>query len=542
MGKIKNTRFHVRLPIILALVVSAGFLFASLKQGNQPNKPNLASSYHKFANILQYVNQYYVDTVDTEELVETAITKMLEELDPHSVYIPPKEVELNKSQLTGNFFGIGIEFNIMRDTIYVVSPLTGGPSEKLGVRAGDRIVEVDGENVAGIGVTNRKVMEVLRGEKGTKVVVGINRNGKRLDFNIIRDKIPQNSVETAYMVNDKTGYIKVSRFSATTYDEFKAGLDSLTDKGMNRLVLDLQGNPGGYMEMAIRMADEFLNKDKLVVYTKGKVERHNQRIYSSAKGVFEKGSLIVLIDEGSASASEIVSGAIQDNDRGLIVGRRSFGKGLVQWPIPLNDGSELRLTISRYYTPSGRSIQKPYEKGLHDYYMDKANRFAHGEYFHADSIHLNDSLKYKTLKGRTVYGGGGIMPDYFVPLDTAYSSAYFNELVFYSNAFREYSINFYEKNEKKLKKMPFSDFMASYEVSDKVLDDLVKAGKKHDVEFDEDGFNKSKKSLKLRFKAEIARRNYGNWAFYPVINELNESFQRAMGLFDEADELAQGSD
>ncbi|BDD04046.1 S41 family peptidase [Aureibacter tunicatorum] len=539
MGKNNNSKFHIRLPLILAIGLVAGILIGAKIGGNEPNKPNLQSSIHKFANIMNYINKAYVDTVDTEDLVEVAITKMLEKLDPHSVYISPKEVELNKPQLTGEFSGIGIEFNVLQDTIYVVSPLSGGPSEKLGIRPADRIVDVDGENVAGIGITTRRVVELLRGKKGSTVKVGIKRKGvdETLYFNIVRDKIPQHSVDATYMIDDEIGYVKISRFSATTYDEFKESLTTLQGEGMKKMVLDLRGNPGGYMDKAVKIADEFLSDGKLIVYTKGKERRYNNSFHSRNKGSFEHGSLIVLIDEGSASASEIVSGAMQDNDRALVVGRRSFGKGLVQMPIPLNDGSELRLTISRYYTPSGRSIQKPYGEEVDDYYGDRASRFEHGEFFHVDSIKLNDSLKYSTVHGRTVYGGGGIMPDYFVPLDTTGNSSYYLKLL-YSGSVVEFINGYYNKNEKKLKKMEYETFLNNFEITDKMMGQLVKVGEDHDVPMDEKGLEKSDDLVKLALKAQIARRLWGSSAYYQIINDENEILQQALKLFPEADELA----
>ncbi|GJM61129.1 peptidase S41 [Persicobacter diffluens] len=516
--------------------LAAGILIGATMAGNESPKNNsLISSIHKFSNIVSYIQRDYVDEVDTEDLVETAIAKMLEKLDPHSVYIAAKDLELSKSQLEGKFYGIGIEFNILRDTLYVVAPLSGGPSEKLGIRSGDKIVEVDGENVASTGISNRDVINILRGEKGTKVSVKIYRKNapELLAFDIIRDKIPQNSVDVSYMVDDEIGYLKVSRFSATTYQEFYEAMKSLKEQGMTKLILDLQGNPGGYMDRAVNMVDEILKDGDMIVYTKGKEKRYNVQYVAKRKGMFEEGKVIVLLDEGSASASEIVSGAIQDNDRGLVIGRRSFGKGLVQMPIPLNDGSELRLTISRYYTPSGRSIQKPYDKEhMEDYYMDRINRYEHGEFFHADSIKMNDSLKYETAHGRIVYGGGGIMPDYFVPLDTTMHSNYFTKL-FYSNALREYTIKYYEKNQNKLKSMDYQDFKTNFEVSDAMLKDLVKTAKELDVAYNEEEFEISKPLIKLRIKAQLARSVWDNEGFFPIFNETNEVFQQALKIMED---------
>ncbi len=408
MNKKKNSDFQIRLPLLLTIAVAAGILIGATMADGSSSQNNLISGYLKFKEILTYVQRDYVDEVDTDELVETAINRMLEKLDPHSVYIPAKDLELAKSQLDGEFEGIGIEFQVIKDTIYVVSPLSGGPSEEVGLNSGDKIVKVDDEVVAGVGVDNRKVFELLRGKKGTEVEVGIKRKGvdDLLSFTIVRDKIPQESVDASYMIDDEIGYIKVSRFAATTYEEFHEALKKLDSLGMKKLVLDLQDNPGGYMDRAINMADELLSGNDMIVYTEGKQPRYNSEARAYREGIFENQPIIVLINEGSASASEIVAGALQDNDRALIVGRRSFGKGLVQMPIPLDDGSELRLTISRYYTPSGRSIQKPYEEGAKKYGEDILERFEHGELINPDSIHFDDSLKYETSKGRTVYGGG----------------------------------------------------------------------------------------------------------------------------------------
>ena len=508
--------------------------------GGDNSTNNLISSYLKFKDILTYVQRDYVDEVDTDELVEIAITKMLEELDPHSVYIPAEELKMAKADLEGEFEGIGIEFNIFKDTIYVVSPLSGGPSEAVGLMSGDKIVKVDGETVAGTGIDNRDVMELLRGPKGSTVEVSVKRRNakKLLDFTITRDKIPQESVEASYMVDDEIGYIKISRFAATTYDEFREALSELKSEGMSRMILDLRGNPGGYLDRAVNIADEMLSDNKLIVYTEGKQPRYNTEARAYKDGLFEENPVIVLIDEGSASASEIVAGALQDNDRGLIVGRRSFGKGLVQMPVPLDDGSELRLTISRYYTPSGRSIQKPYGGGHEEYSQDLYNRFQHGEMFTKDSIHFNDSLKYETTKGRIVYGGGGIMPDYFIPLDTSRNIGnFFSELIT-TNVFREYTLLYYETNKERLEKMSYEKYYNDFEVTDRMLGDLVKMAKDAGIEYNEKEFEESVSLLKSRVKAWVGRSAWGNDAFYQIIYQDNEIFQRALELFDEAEELA----
>ncbi len=541
MSKTNNSEFHIRLPILLTLAVAAGILIgATMADDNSSPKNDLISSITKLKEILTYVERDYVDEVNTDELVETAINTMLEKLDPHSVYIPAEELKLSKAELEGEFDGIGIEFNIYRDTIYVVAPLSGGPSEKVGLMSGDRIVKVDGEDVAGTGIDNQKVFKILRGPKGSEVKIDIKRKGNKelLNFTIVRDKIPQNSVDVGYMVDNEVGYIKVSRFAATTYDEFKKELEKLEGQGMKKLILDLQGNPGGYMDRAINIADEFLSDNKMIVYTEGKQLRYNTEARAYRKGDFETQPLIVLIDQGSASASEIVAGALQDNDRALIVGRRSFGKGLVQLPISLSDNSELRLTISRYYTPSGRSIQKSYANGIEDYSMDLVNRYKHGELFSSDSITFNDSLKYKTTKGRIVYGGGGVMPDFFVPIDTTAGRSEYLTKLFTTNTLREYTLLYYEGHKKELEKMDYQDYFKNFEVNNDMLNKLVKMATDAGVKYNTEDFDKSKNLIKNNIKALIARSVWDSQGFYPILNQTNESFQEALGLFAEAEKLA----
>ena len=539
MEKIKNSKFQIRLPIILTIGIAAGIMIGATFAGPEQAASNFMKSVLKFREVMSLIDRSYVEDVDTDEMVENAVTKMLENLDPHTVYVSAKDVELSNSDLKKEFEGVGIEFNIFRDTIVVLAPLSGGPSEKVGLLAGDKIVTVDGETVAGIGITNRGVIDRLRGKKGTKVDVGIKRqrNSELLDFTIIRDKIPQYSVDAGYMVDDEIGYIKVSRFSETTYDEFKEKLTYLVDKGMKKLIVDLQGNPGGYMDRAVNISDELIANNAMIVSQEGKEPRANAEYRAYRNGLFEEGPVIVLINEGSASGSEIVAGAVQDNDRGLIVGRRSFGKGLVQSMFRLSDGSELRLTIARYYTPSGRSIQKPYENGLSAYNKDFHTRVEHGELFHADSIKFNDTLKYQTAKGRTVYGGGGIMPDYFIPLDTSWDSRYYYKLR-NNNVVREYALNFFQKNENKLKNMKFSQFLDEFEIDDKMVKDLVELGDKLGVKYDEEGYNRSEVLIKTIAKASIARNVWGRESYVPVINDINVIFQEALSLFDEAETLA----
>lgn len=535
----KNTKAQIRLPLFLALGISAGIWIGATFAEPKTDRNDLKSAIYKVQEIITYINRDYVDSVDTNELVEFGIEKMLGKLDPHSSYIPAEDAALAKSQLEGEFDGIGIEFGILRDTIYVVSPLTGGPSEQVGLLPGDQIVKVDGETVAGTGVTNRDVFDLLRGPKGSEVVIDIKRKNESdlLEYKIVRDKIPQYSVNASYMIDNETGYIKITRFAANTHEEFRAALQELKGEGMERLILDLQGNPGGYMGAAINIADEILNDNAVIVSQEGKLKRYSQKARAIRPGAFEDGSVVVLVNEGSASASEIVAGALQDNDRGLIVGRRTFGKGLVQMPIDLSDGAELRLTIARYYTPSGRSIQKPYGEDEEEYAMDYYNRLEHGEFFNADSIEFNDSLKYETVKGRTVYGGGGIMPDYFVPLDTSMTSSYVSRL-FSSESWREYILDYLDTNKQTFEGMSFDEFYKNFNVSDAMLNNLVKTGEKYDVTFNEKDFKKSKVYLKTLLKAHMARNIYDDNAFYKVINEINEVYQQAIKLLEKAETLA----
>ncbi|RAU84518.1 peptidase S41 [Pontibacter arcticus] len=530
------------MPLFMAAALVVGLLIgANMFSPSSTNPQGTARSYLKFRDILSYIDRDYVDTVDIEKLSDFAITKMLEKLDPHTSYIPAEEMAMARSYLEGDFEGIGIEFNIFKDTIYVITPLSGGPSEAAGIQPGDKLIKVNGENIAGVGITNEGVFKRLRGPKGTKVSLGIKRPGapKLLTYTLNRNKIPTSSVDVSYMVDDKTGYIKVSRFSAKTYDEFADALKGLKKKGLQQLILDLRGNPGGYMDHATRMADEFISGDKMIVYTDGKGDKYDSKTYARTKGDFENGPIIVLLDEGSASASEIVAGALQDNDRALIVGRRSFGKGLVQMPIPLNDGSELRLTISRYYTPSGRSIQKPYTGGSENYQQDMMKRFENGEYFHPDSTLFVDSLKYKTARGRFVYGGGGIMPDVFVPRDTTELSEYLSQL-YSKNVIREYALDYYRNNRKELEKMTFEKFNKSFNVTDAMLQDVVKMATSAEVKYNATEFNRSKNLLRNNLKAFVARSVYGNKGFFPVLHESDEEFQQALRQFSRAQRLAKG--
>lgn len=532
----KNTSFQIRLPILLSITLVIGVTLGS-KFSRPVGDSKYLSSIQKVRQLIEYIENDYVDSVDTEALLEESIENMLAKLDPHTVYIPPRDRELAQSQLRATFDGIGVEFNLLRDTIYVVRELPGGPSEKAGIVGGDRIVSVDGENIAGIGLTNRRIFDMLRGPRGSKVNIGIKRKGMAevMDFEITRGAIPQYSVDASYMAEGDIGYIKVNKFAENTYAEFKEALEGLIDQGMTKLILDLQNNGGGYMSAATEMCDELLSKGQLIVSQQGKGRRYDSESRARRDGLFEEGPVVVLMNENSASASEIVAGALQDNDRALIVGRRSFGKGLVQLPFSLKDQSELRMTIARYYTPSGRSIQKPYDDGVENYASDYYNRYVSGELFSEDSVKFDESLAYKTEKGRTVYGGGGIMPDYFVALDTSDNSAYINRLV-NSNAVREYTLEFRENNPQ-YKEWSFGTFNQRFDVTEQMLQDVIDIGNNNGIRFSDRQFQKSKRLLAYLIKAQIARDFYSQDDFYKVFNQTNEVYLKALELLANPDLL-----
>jgi len=491
---------------------------------------------YKFITTLNYINKFYVDSVNTSKLVETAIVEMLKDLDPHSVYISKEDLQKMNEPLEGSFEGIGVQFNIMNDTLLVVSPIPGGPSEKVGIMAGDRIIEIDDENVAGIGLTNQMVFDRLKGKKGTKVTVKIKRLNTKtpIDFKIIRDKIPIHSLDAAYVVNEKAkvGYIKLNRFSATTMDEYKDAITKLKQKNVENIIIDLTNNGGGYLNKAQKLADEFLNNGQMIVFTEGR-ESPRQDLRATNNGNFKQGRVVFMVNEGSASASEIVSGAIQDWDRGLIVGRRTFGKGLVQRPFSLPDGSAMRLTIARYYTPTGRLIQKSYNKGTDEYHHDLINRYNNGELSNADSIHFPDSLKrYTLINHRTVYGGGGIMPDIFVPIDTTDYTDYYSDLI-RKGIFNKFIIHYMDNNREKLTtkyKDDFKNFNKNFKIDKTILTSLVEFAKKEKLKFNEQEYNKSLKALKINIKAHIARDLFSISEFYQIINKTNPIYNKAVDV------------
>jgi len=493
----------------------------------------LTEDIFKFSRALGYISTFYVDSVDSKELVETAIVSILKDLDPHSVYIPADEVKEMNEPLEGNFEGIGIQFNILEDSIYVIASIPGGPAEKVGVKAGDRIVEIDGENVASIKITTTGVRDRLLGQKGTKVNVGIKRKGvdEILYFTIVRDKIPIYSVDAAYMAEEKVAYVKIIRFAMTTVNEFKEKIGILAKQGAESLIIDLRGNGGGYLDQAIDLADQFLEQGEMIVYTKGLNAPKTESV-ATGNGIFKKGNIIILVDEGSASASEIVSGAVQDWDRGIIVGRRTFGKGLVQKPMFLPDGSMLRLTVARYYTPTGRLIQKPYEDGTDAYEKELMKRYEHGEFLNEDSISFPDSLKYFTLKNkRLVYGGGGIMPDIFIPLDTTSVTGYYSKMI-RQGVLNSYVLDYIDKNRKKLLSAypSFSKYQKDFEVNDKIIIGLRDYGIKNKVEAEEDEFKKSKEDFKLIIKALIARDLWDMSEYYQIVNVRDKGYNKALEI------------
>lgn len=548
--RIQNDKATVRLPMLLGITMAGGMLIGATFFGGTKSLNNIGRSYTKYREILQLIENNYVDSVNTDELVDFSITKMLEKLDPHTAYMNPQDAIAARSQLEGGFDGIGVEFNIYKDTVYVVTPLAGGPSESAGIQSGDKIIKVDDTPLAGTKIENSAVFKALRGKRGTDVKLTILRKGDKQpkEFAITRDRIPTYSVDASYMIDAKTGYIKINRFSETTYDEFKTAMAALKSQGMTRLMMDLRNNPGGYMDRATSIADEFISGNKLLVYTEGKVSQYNRKTYAHITGQFEEGALVVLIDEGSASASEIVSGALQDHDRALIAGRRSFGKGLVQMPRTLSDGSELRLTISRYYTPSGRSIQKPYVPGHEgDYEKDLELRSKRGEYYIADSIKNDPKLKFKTDGGRVVYGGGGITPDYFIPRDSSWQTPYLIQL-YGKNIIREFAMEYSNDNHKKLEKMPFDEFDRTTVINDEQMSRLVKEATAEGIKFNEKEYNRSKAYIRTQIKALVARSVYQksnksgqNNEFFRVIAQGDDTYQKALKLFDRADKLEHGT-
>lgn len=524
------------LPVIIAASLIAGMLLANLlfeqsfrQDVYKPGKEN------KINAILDYIEESYVDTVNRKHLVENAIPEFLEELDPHSIYIPAEKVEAINEPLEGNFEGIGVQFNIRKDSLLILHTISGGPSEKAGLKAGDRIVTVNDSVIAGVNITTEEIMKLLKGPKGTKVEVGILRLGvdSLLHYTIIRDEIPLYSVEISYMPGDSIGYIKINSFSNTTHQEFMNAVAKLRSRGMNRLILDLRGNSGGYMDAATNIIDEFLRGEQLIVYTEGRKYGKNSIYSTDSRGLCKHDAVVVLIDEFSASASEIVAGAIQDNDRGWVVGRRSFGKGLVQEPVSFTDGSQMRLTTARYYTPSGRCIQKPYDDGIDTYYEDILKRYQHGEFMEADSIQFADSLKYTTKNGRTVYGGGGIMPDIFVPVDTSGMSRMYNA-VHNKNMVYEFAYQYTDRHRKQLNACTDLESLEKYFAENHVFADFAQYIKEHGITYGPEEIDIASRNLQIQIQAAIARNIINDKGFYPIIHQIDKPFQKAMDILEKS--------
>ncbi len=532
-------KLSVWLPLLLALVLVAGMLIGMRLQSNapvivteRPEAPIHALGQGKIEEIIRYIEAKYVDEVDREELVQEVIEQMLAKLDPHSNYITAEQLREVNEQLEGNFDGIGVEFMMLDDTIVVVAPLAGGPSEAAGIQAGDKIVQIADSTIAGVNMDTRDVINMLRGEKGTDVEVGILRGKEKKvrKFTITRDEIPMHSVDVAYMLNNKTGYIKINRFSATTYEEFMQGLERLIEEeGMEDLVIDLRHNPGGYLQQATNILSQlFAKKDKLLVYTEGRaVSRNNYE--STGRAFFDIDDIVVLIDEGSASASEILAGAIQDHDRGIIVGRRSFGKGLVQEQYKLRDGSALRLTVARYYTPSGRSIQKPYGEGLEEYENEMAHRFESGELEGKQEVPTVDSTKYYTDNGRVVFGGGGISPDIFVPLDTIVFNDEYLEL---RQHVPQFVFRYMNNAGKGLEEYTLDSFTRKFEVSEGLLAKFLAYAKGHGSDIGSGGLESNKAELKRFIKARIAKHLFEDKGFYTVWNQDDAMVKEALNALE----------
>ena len=539
MSKNRTSRF---MPVIVAVSIVTGILigtfYANHFSGNKLGIINTSSN--KLNALLRIIDDQYVDTVNMGELVEDAMPQILGELDPHSSYIPAKDLEAVNSDLKGSFSGIGIQFTIQNDTIHVNSVIQGGPSEKVGLMAGDRIVEVDDSAFVGKIVTNSEAMKRLKGEKGSKVKLGVYRPGEKdlLHFTVIRGNIPVKSIDAAYMINEKVGYIKVNKFGETTYPELLIALAKLNQKNCEGLIVDLRGNTGGYMAAAIQMVNEFLPNNRLIVYTQGR-KSPREDYNSNGTGSNQKMPLVVLVDEGSASASEIFAGAIQDNDRGTIVGRRSFGKGLVQQPIEFSDGSAIRLTIARYYTPSGRCIQKPYEKGKEsEYELDLLTRYEHGEFFSADSIKQDETEVYHTRLGRPVYGGGGIMPDIFVPQDTTGMTSYFRMAANRGLIIR-YTFDYTDQNRSTLQKYDTPEKMEAYLKGQNLLNKFAAWAEKKGLKRRNNLMMKSRRLFEMSLYGNIIYNMLGMEAYVEYLNESDKTVLKAVEILEKGESFPQ---
>ena len=524
-------------PLLIIVSVCIGvvfglYLYPSVRTNTQ--LPIRSDGNSKLQEIVNRVQADYVDTISDEEVIEKAITNLLEQLDPHSSYFPAREMQVETESMQGNFEGIGIQFRMENDTLYVITALSGGPSQKVGIMSGDRIITIDDSVVAGKEIPTKDIIKMLKGKKGTKVNLEIARRGfsKLLPFTVTRDVIPTYSIEYSGMLDSKTGYIKLEKFTMTTHDEFKKAFSTLKEAGMESLILDLRNNGGGYLDQAVALADEFLPEGDLIVYTKGRKRRLSEK-YATKRGNFEKGTLVVMIDEFSASASEIVAGAIQDNDRGIIVGRRSFGKGLVQEQFDMRDGSALRLTVARYYTPSGRSIQRPYEKGNDEYYLDYIMRLQSGELENRDSVHWNDTTEYRTKENRIVYGGGGIMPDEFLPYERDTLLPYYNDLL-RKGLIYKFCFEYVDANRNQLKKEYANDskFVKNYAVSNKLFNEFLSYTEEQGVKRDVVALEKYASEIRTLMKAYIAQNLFDDKAFYEIYISIDKDLQKTLSIIN----------
>lgn len=519
-------------PVLFSIAIVLGIFIGRYYKSNEAeNMFYIYPRTDKLTNVINYITREYVDPIDKDKIVESTIPKILSELDPHSQYLPASDLVRLNEPLEGNFSGIGVQFNMLNDTLVVIKTIANGPSEKVGILAGDRILVVDGDTMAGKKITSDSIVSRLKGPKGTIVNVGVERPNidNLLYFDITRDDIPLYSMDIAYMVRPNIGYIKLNKFSRTTFEEFSEGVIKLLGQGMTQLILDLRGNSGGYLDAAVRIADQFLEDGQLIVYTEGNA-RQRQEYRASKGGLCKDVEVVVLIDEGSASASEILAGAIQDNDRGTIIGRRSFGKGLVQEQNMLQDGSAIRLTIARYYTPTGRSIQKPYENGNEDeYYHELSDRYLHGEYSEKDSIKFDDSLKYITPGGKIVYGGGGIMPDVFVPIDTTGVTNYLVDVRNRGLIYR-FSLRFTDDHRKELQNFSTIDQIDAYLNQKKTLNEFVKFAEKNNVPENKSEIKISEEILKTQLYAYIIRNILDDEGFYPSIENIDTTLLKAIAV------------
>jgi carboxyl-terminal processing protease len=533
---LKKKRFLL-LPLYFALALSIGIVAGYYLNNQNSNTAAANKNYHsasgnKLSSLINYIEKNYVDTIDPKDLEEKAIASLLKNLDPHSDYIPAKDFEIMNEPLEGNFDGIGVEFNIIKDTVRVINPIIGGPSEKLGIKAGDKFIKVNGEKLTGEKVTNKLVFEKLRGKSGSTVTVSVLRSGlkKPIDYKITRDKIPLYSLDIAYMVKPGIGYIKISKFASTTYDEYLKAFNDLSKQGMKKMILDLRGNGGGFLKTAYELADEFLINGLKIVYTVGKA--HPKKSYdATSRGGFEKNDMVVLIDEGSASASEIVAGALQDNDRATIIGRRSFGKGLVQDQIDLPDGSGIRLTIARYYTPTGRCIQKPYTSGHEAYFSEEYDRYEKGELYSSDSMKIDKTKQYLTPGGKIVYGGGGIMPDVFIPVDTAKYSNFVNRL-YYNGIINAFAFEYSDKKRGSLLNQfkTANDFNTQFVVNESIKKEFLNY-----IQVNNHSSNLSSKQLtglELILKSLIGRNLFDKDGYYPNLNVSDNCVLKAVEVLD----------